>query len=87
MHFNAPRPKSDSESLAREEQVENEDEIGDADRGETSGDIISVPEIDEQQRIDQVSNHHRLIKILNESFLRRAQISVMKSKVTMKEAF
>ncbi|CAF5124342.1 unnamed protein product, partial [Rotaria sp. Silwood1] len=33
--------------------VDDEDELGDADRVEASGDIVSVPEIDEQQRIEQ----------------------------------
>ncbi|CAF4971679.1 unnamed protein product, partial [Rotaria socialis] len=44
IHANAPRSASDSENASKDEPVDDEDEIGDADRIEPSGDIVSVPE-------------------------------------------
>ncbi len=55
LNTNAPRPSSASEVLSKDEPADEEDEFGDTDRIEMSGDIVSVPEIDDQQqRIDQV---------------------------------
>jgi hypothetical protein len=56
VNTNAPRPSSGSEVLSKEDALDDEDELGDADRIETLGDIVSVPELDEhqQQRIEQV---------------------------------
>ncbi|CAM4862893.1 unnamed protein product [Rotaria socialis] len=74
IHANAPRSASDSENASKDEPVDDEDEIGDADRIEPSGDIVSVPEIDEQQqRIEQGSDFGDDIESDNEgSFLSSA---------------
>ncbi|CAF5096098.1 unnamed protein product, partial [Rotaria sp. Silwood1] len=53
LHATVPRPSSSAEGESKDEPVDDEDELGDADRVEASGDIVSVPEIDEQQRIEQ----------------------------------
>jgi hypothetical protein len=84
--MNAPRASSVSEVLSKDEALDDEDELEDPDRIETSGDIISGPEMDEQQRIDQVCS-------LDEDFyskkmlMIRVPIWVMKSEVIMKEVF
>jgi len=55
LNTNAPRPSSASEVSSKDEPVAEEDEFADTDRNQMSGDIVSVPEIDDQQqRIDQV---------------------------------
>ena len=52
--MNGPRPISDSEVLSQDGPLDDEEEIDDVDRIEASGDIVSVPEVDENQRLDQV---------------------------------
>ena len=53
LNTNAPRPLSGSDVGSKDEPLDDEDnEMVDPDRVETSGDIVSVPEMDE--RIDQV---------------------------------
>lgn len=52
--MNGPRPASDSDVLSRDEPVDDDEGLDDIDRIEASGDIVSVPEIDENQRLDQV---------------------------------
>lgn len=54
INSHAVRPASESEVLSKDEPLDDEDELDDADRIETSGDIVSVPEMDEQQQIEQV---------------------------------
>jgi hypothetical protein len=55
LNSNAPRPSSGSEVLSKDAPMgDDEDEIGDVDRIETSRDIVSVLEIDEQDQLDQV---------------------------------
>lgn len=55
LNSNAVRPSSASDVLSKDETMDDEDndELADPDRIETSGDIVSVPEMDEHQ-IDQV---------------------------------
>ena len=52
--MNGPRPASDSDVLSRDDPVDENEELDDVDRIEASGDIVSVPEMDENQRLDQV---------------------------------
>lgn len=52
--MNGPRPASDSDVLSRDDAVDEGEELDDVDRIEASGDIVSVPEMDENQRLDQV---------------------------------
>ncbi|CAF3579709.1 unnamed protein product [Rotaria sp. Silwood1] len=73
LHATVPRPSSSAEGESKDEPVDDEDELGDADRVEASGDIVSVPEIDEQQRIEQGSDFGDEIESDNEgSFLSSA---------------
>lgn len=84
--MNGPRPISDSEAMSQEGPLDDEDEVDDVDRIEGSGDIVSVPEADENQRLDQVC----LVDDERESEnmgLFRVQISAMKLEVIMKEVF
>lgn len=55
------RASSPSDILSQDDVPNNEDEPADPERPETSGDIVSVHELDEQAaRIDQVSFNDRL---------------------------
>ncbi len=87
MNANAPRPSSGSEVLSGDApEGDEDDEIGDGDRVETSGDIVSVAELDDQEQLDQVCYYFLLITKEKIS-LSRVQILVMKSEVIMKEVF
>jgi hypothetical protein len=59
LNDNAPRPSSGSEVLSKDApNGDEDDDIDDIDRVETSGDILSVPELDdEQQQLDQVCDY------------------------------
>jgi len=78
---NVARPSSASD-VSKDEQSDDEDadELADPDRIETSGDIISVPEIDEHQ-IDQVKFFSFSEKKNSPCSLFRVLNLVMKSKV------
>lgn len=55
IHTEAPRPLSETENLSKNEPLDDEDELGDADRIDGVGDFVSVPELDDQQhRMEQV---------------------------------
>ncbi|CAF1079468.1 unnamed protein product [Rotaria sordida] len=73
LHATVPRPSSGAEDVSKDEPLDDEDEIGDVDQVEALGDIVSVPEIDEQQRIEQGSDFGDEIGSDNEgSFLSSA---------------
>jgi hypothetical protein len=59
LNDNAPRPSSGSEVLSKDAPNgdEDDDDIDDIDRVEASGDIVSVPELDEENQLDQVCDY------------------------------
>lgn len=55
LNASVARPLSASDNLSNDDLDQENDDLADPDRAETSGDIVSVPEMDEQgARIDQV---------------------------------
>lgn len=55
LNMHSLRPPSVSDTLSADEPANQDDEHGDGERFETSGDIVSVPELDEQGgRLEQV---------------------------------